>query len=95
VRSRPTSQRAPWPRKTRSSNPRLALDGGPDGLDVYRAVIAGLSSVVRPGGWALFEVGAGQADAIAALLTQTTATSPRFWRDFGGHTRCVATEIQL
>ncbi len=84
--------------EVRDYDPRTALDGGGDGLDVYRAVISQLSRVV-PGGWALFEVGAGQADSVAQLLKQSLPSSPpptlRFWRDFGGHTRCVAAEIQL
>jgi len=47
--------------------PRMALDGGPDGLDAYRTIIAQLPKVLRPGGGFALEVGAGRADAVAAL----------------------------
>jgi release factor glutamine methyltransferase len=47
--------------------PASALFGGPDGLDAYRAVIAGLPSLLAPGGVAILELGQGQAPAVAAL----------------------------
>lgn len=48
--------------------PRLALDGGPDGLDCYRHLAARLVDCLRPGGVMVLEVGMGQAEAVAALL---------------------------
>ena len=47
--------------------PRLALDGGPDGLAAYRALFANLSAHLRPAGVFVFEVGRGQAEGVAAL----------------------------
>jgi release factor glutamine methyltransferase len=47
--------------------PRLALDGGQDGLAAYRAIISQLEAVLRPGGAFAFEVGRGQAEAVAAI----------------------------
>ena len=47
--------------------PRSALDGGADGLDAYRALLAALPALLTPGGVAVLELGAGQADAVAAL----------------------------
>ncbi len=52
----------------RDYEPRLALDGGEDGLDFYRAITANWKSVLRTGGQILFEVGAGQADAVKKIL---------------------------
>src|SRR4051812_14276610 len=43
--------------------PRTALDGGADGLDAYRRTLADLSRMLSPGGAAVLELGAGQADA--------------------------------
>jgi len=84
--------------EVRDHDPRPALDGGPDGLDVYRALIPALCRIV-PQGWVLFEVGAGQADAVAQLLKNSLPAARqrafRFWRDLGGHQRCVALKIQL
>jgi release factor glutamine methyltransferase len=76
-------------------DPRGALDGGADGLDVYRDIAADISRVV-PRGWAAFEVGAGQARDVESILrrhAENGATSHcRTWLDLGGHTRCVAIE---
>jgi len=84
--------------EVRDHDPRSALDGGADGLDVYRRIIPALTRVV-PRGWAVFEVGAGQAATVAQLLRDYVPAAAQaglhFRRDLGGHTRCVATEIQL
>ena len=45
--------------------PRAALDGGPDGLDAYRALAGLLPGLLKPGGHALLEIGLGQANAMA------------------------------
>ena len=50
--------------------PRLALDGGGDGLDFYRRIAADAPVHLNPGGSVYLEVGAGQADAVRALLTE-------------------------
>ncbi|MHB8398249.1 MAG: peptide chain release factor N(5)-glutamine methyltransferase [Candidatus Limnocylindrales bacterium] len=52
-----------------SFEPRLALDGGPDGLDVIRRLVGRLPEALVPGGAALLEIGAGQGVAIAELVT--------------------------
>jgi release factor glutamine methyltransferase len=48
--------------------PRAALDGGPDGLDAYRALARLLPRILRPGGHALLELGAGQANGTESLF---------------------------
>jgi release factor glutamine methyltransferase len=84
--------------EVRDYDPREALDGGSDGLDVFRKILPVLSRVL-PCGWAIFEVGAGQAEAVATLLRRSVPEArqgPLLRReDLGGHTRCVAMEIQL
>ncbi len=76
-------------------DPAMALDGGFDGLVVYRQIATRLPSVL-PAGWAFFEVGDGQADELQHLLKtalmQRIQTS-RAWRDLGGRERCVAVEL--
>jgi release factor glutamine methyltransferase len=82
--------------EVRNFDPRLALDGGADGLDVYRALAQGLETVL-PCGAIVVEVGAGQATVVAGLLAEATgprSKAPRFWTDLGGHVRCVAVETQ-
>ena len=48
-----------------AAEPRIALDGGADGLDLIRRLIAELPRLLRPGGVAILEFGDGQGDAIA------------------------------
>ena len=48
--------------------PRLALDGGPDGLDFYRRIAKDAGAHLNPGGSIYLEVGAGQAPAVLELL---------------------------
>lgn len=67
--------------------PRAALDGGPDGLDAYRALAPLLSRTVVPGGFALLEIGLGQASAMGTLFPglQMVRIAP----DLAGIPRCV------
>ena len=51
--------------------PRIALDGGIDGLDFYRAVAEKWKSALRLGGVLIFEVGIGQAPDVEAILVQS------------------------
>ena len=81
--------------EVRAYDPLTALDGGTDGLDVYRKIIPQLARVL-PCGVLLVEVGAGQAVAVSALLAgEFSSALVRTRRDLGGHERCVAMEIQL
>ncbi len=52
----------------RDHEPRVALDGGADGLDFYRSVCGGWREALRGQGRLLFEVGVGQADAVLRLM---------------------------
>ncbi|MEM8744459.1 MAG: peptide chain release factor N(5)-glutamine methyltransferase [Pseudomonadota bacterium] len=79
--------------EVRDHDPRTALDGGPDGLDAYRAVIPLLDKALAPGGWVIFEVGAGQSADVRDMFADNPDT-PVFetvceWRDLAGHVRCV------
>jgi release factor glutamine methyltransferase len=47
--------------------PRLALDGGPDGLTAYRRLLPAAARLLRAGGLAAFEIGFGQADSVTAI----------------------------
>ena len=58
--------------EVREHEPRLALDGGEDGLNLYRRLAAMLKDVVkRPKGIVALEVGAGQSREVASLLHQS------------------------
>ena len=55
------------PVDVREFDPHLALDGGDDGLDAYRAILSDLDRVLAKGGAAFLEIGFGQADAVRSL----------------------------
>ena len=65
----PTAAIATMPPEARDHEPRVALDGGADGLDVQRRVAADAPAWLRPGGALLIETGADQAAHTAALFT--------------------------
>jgi release factor glutamine methyltransferase len=68
--------------------PRLALDGGQDGLDAYRAIIPSLARLLAPGGFAALEVGAIQAMAVGQMARAAGfATECR--ADLAGRDRCL------
>ena len=50
--------------------PMLALDGGQDGLEIYRRIAAGAAEHLTPGGFLYLEVGIGQAESVLGLVTQ-------------------------
>jgi release factor glutamine methyltransferase len=70
--------------------PRLALDGGADGLDAYRTIIAALPRLLKPGGMFAFEVGFGQAGSVCALAAAAGFSPEAPARDLGGVPRVVS-----
>ena len=72
--------------EVREHEPRAALDGGDDGLAVYRRLVP---DARRARSGALFEVGAGQAADVAALLTQAGFVDVKIWKDLAGTERVV------
>ncbi|MBK7197303.1 MAG: peptide chain release factor N(5)-glutamine methyltransferase [Myxococcales bacterium] len=56
--------------------PRLALDGGADGLGFYRRIVAGLAARLAPGGWIAVEHGHDQGPDVAVLLDASGVTAP-------------------
>lgn len=75
----PTHRIAQLPPEARDHEPVTALDGGPDGLDVFRRVAAGAGAWLCPGGHLLIEIGVDQAATAAAILTEHGLT-PRIAR---------------
>ena len=54
--------------EVRLFDPRLALDGGADGLNFYRAIAAAAAELLTPDGAAVVEIGAGQAEPVATIF---------------------------
>jgi release factor glutamine methyltransferase len=67
--------------------PRAALDGGPDGLDAYRVLAELMTDLLKPDGYALLEIGLGQAGAVTALFPKLEIV--RVAPDLSGVPRCV------
>jgi release factor glutamine methyltransferase len=65
----PSAEIATLEPDVRDHEPLAALDGGPDGLDAYRALGRLLPGLLKPGGHAVVEMGAGQAGAMELLFT--------------------------
>ena len=78
------------PPEVREFEPRLALHGGADGLDAVRNIIAGAGAHLRPLGWLLMELGAGQA-ARARKLAQASGAfdSAEMVKDLAGVERVL------
>ena len=75
----------------RDYEPRLALYGGVDGLDFYRRLVPGAALLLRPGGTLALEVGAGQADDVAAIIDAAGAyEAPERRDDLSGEARVVS-----
>ena len=55
------------PPEVREYEPRIALDGGDDGLDFYRRALPGISDYLTAGGWFLAEIGAGQGPKVLEM----------------------------
>jgi release factor glutamine methyltransferase len=86
----PTADLAGLPREVRDFDPRLALDGGIDGLDAYRRIIPEARPLLFRGGWLLVEVGAGQAAAVLAIAQRHGFVDAAAYRDLAGLDRVVA-----
>lgn len=79
-------------------DPARALDGGPDGLDAFRAILSGVRARVRPRAWLVLEIGQGQLGGLTALLRScglaSGAGETRHFADLAGIVRCVAVRVQ-
>ena len=64
--------------------PMNALDGGEDGLDFYRAIVAAGREWLKDGGWLFFEIGYDQGDALRSLLQESGYTEIAVIQDLAG-----------
>jgi release factor glutamine methyltransferase len=74
----------------RDHEPRVALDGGPDGLTFYRRIAAGVGPHLTRGGRLLVEIGYTQEEAVRAIIAAAPDLEPgRTLKDMAGHPRVV------
>ncbi|MDB5446939.1 MAG: hemK [Phenylobacterium sp.] len=74
----------------RDHDPRLALEGGADGLDAYRILAPEILRVLKPGGRFAVEIGYDQKTAVEALFRAAGAAEVQTLRDLGDRDRVVA-----
>ena len=86
----PTAEIAGLAREVRQYDPRLALDGGADGLDAYRALAPAIGRLLAPNGRFFLEIGAGQGDEVVAILETVGLRVVERRRDLGGIERVLA-----
>ena len=82
---------ADLPREVADYEPHLALFGGADGLDAYRAITPRLPVWLKPSGSAYFEIGTGQGAQVSAILgAHLPGHAATVTRDLAGHERLVS-----
>lgn len=80
---------ADLPREVRDHDPLLALDGGEDGLDAYRALLPQIARLLAPEGRFFLEVGAGQAEAVEQIAAAAGLAELATFDDLAGVARVV------
>ena len=85
----PSGAIATLPTDVRDHEPRVSLDGGPDGLDVFRRLAGRAGHWLAPGGVLYCEVGEDQAETAAALLTAAGLAEVAIHQDLVGRDRIV------
>ena len=76
----------------RAHEPEMALDGGEDGLDFYRAILQNFTPALRTGGCICFEFGFRQHMQVGMLLSDAGYCNLRFVKDCGGIIRAVCAQ---
>lgn len=79
--------------EVRHHDPHLALDGGADGLDAYRAIFADAPRLLRKPGAVIVEFGAGQAAPVAAIAAAHGFAVARVIPDLGGIERVIVATL--
>ena len=85
----PTGDIAGLDNSVRDYEPHLALDGGADGLDFYRAIAARWGNALRLDGTLVFEVGIGQVGDVEMILAKNGFTEIKTYQDTAGIWRVV------
>jgi release factor glutamine methyltransferase len=86
----PTDEIASLAPEVRDHEPRLALDGGVDGLDAYRELAPQILRVLAPGGRFAVEIGPGQAGAVETLFGDAGAEGLSVTKDLADRERVVS-----
>jgi len=72
--------------------PHIALHGGEDGLDFYRAITANFAKALKPGGYLCFEFGMGQTASVCEILRNNQYEVLDIIKDYNGVERAVVAQ---
>ena len=81
------------PHSVSDFEPHLALFGGEDGLDFYRAIAKNYAKALKPGGYLCFEFGMGQGDGVCRILEENQYTILERTRDYNDIERAVIAQL--
>ena len=81
--------------EVRDHDPRLALDGGPDGLEPYRIIAREAPAFLRPEGLVLLEIGSGHGAAVTDIFAEAGFGEVKVERDLAGLDRVIAARIAV
>lgn len=93
VANLPYIRTADWqklPVHIRDYEPRVALDGGPDGLGVIREIVPDAWFALKPGGMIFLEIGSDQGSSAARILTDAEFSDVQVAKDLAGYDRVVS-----
>ena len=76
--------------EVREHEPRIALDGGEDGLAFYRRILRGIGAYLKPGGMLFLEIGYDQGEEVGRLLEGQGFLEVGVTKDYGGLDRVVS-----
>lgn len=88
-----TAEMEQLPNSVKNFEPHLALHGGLDGLDFYRAIIQNYAKALKPGGFMCLEFGMGQGDAVCQILKENGYTILERSRDYNDRERAVLAQL--
>ena len=88
-----TDEMEQLPDSVKNYEPHLALHGGTDGLDFYRAIIHNYAQALKPGGYMCLEFGMGQGDAVCQILENNGYTILERSRDYNDRERAVLAQL--
>lgn len=80
--------------EVRDHEPFCALDGGADGLQFYRRILAEAPAHMRRGAVLLFEIGCGQGEAVARLMQEAGFVQVEVLQDYAGLDRVVCGSVR-
>ena len=75
--------------EVRDHEPHMALDGGADGLDMYRRIVPESLAHLKEGGWLIVEIGYDQGEAVRSMFADNSYSDIHVIKDLGGNDRVV------